>query len=135
VPYWSFGFHQCRFGYDNFIDVAHVISNYSAAQITLETMWKDIDYMQKRKVFTLDPDYFLLSRMKEIVDYLYKHDQRYIMMVNPAVADLPEDKTSAYQRGSEMDVWLKRRNGSDLLGVVWLGVTVYPDWFNPKTQK
>jgi alpha-glucosidase len=135
VPYWSFGFHQCRFGYNNFIDVADVISNYSAARIPLETMWTDIDYMQKRRVFTLDPDYFPLNRMREIVDYLHKHDQRYIVMVDPAVAYLPEDKTSAYQRGSEMDVWLKRPNGSDLLGVVWPGVTVYPDWFNPKTQR
>jgi alpha-glucosidase len=135
VPYWSFGFHQRRFRYNNFIDVADAISNYSAARMPLETMWTDIDYMQKRRVFTLDPDYFPLNRMRGIVDYLHKHDQRYIVMVDPAVAYLPEDKTSAYQRGSEMDVWLKRPNGSDLLCVVWPGVTVYPKRSNPKTQR
>jgi alpha-glucosidase len=86
---------------------------------------------QKRRLFTLDPDYFLLYRMREIVDYLHKHDQRHTVMVDPAVACLPEDKTSAYQRGSEMDVWLKRPNGSDLLCVVWPGVTVYPERVQP----
>jgi hypothetical protein len=33
--------------------------------------------MYKRRVFTLDPDYFPLSRMREIIDFLHAHDQRY----------------------------------------------------------
>ena len=57
--------------------MAQVISNYSAAGIPLETMWTDIDYMYKRWIFTADPDYFPLDRMREIVDYLHAHDQQY----------------------------------------------------------
>jgi alpha-glucosidase len=78
--------------------VAGVISNYSAAGIPLETMWTDIgeslfnflwcflsiygrcsDYMYKRRIFTMDPEYFPPARMREIIDYLHKHDQRYGM--------------------------------------------------------
>jgi len=33
--------------------------------------------MDKRRVFTLDPDYFPLKRMREIVDYLHAHKQQY----------------------------------------------------------
>ena len=33
--------------------------------------------MYKRRIFTVDPDYFPLDRMREIVDYLHAHDQRY----------------------------------------------------------
>jgi alpha-glucosidase len=79
VPYWSFGLHQCRFGYKDYIDVAGVITNYSAASIPLETMWTDIDYMDRRRVFTIDPDYFPVPRVREIVKYLHDHDQRYSM--------------------------------------------------------
>ena len=33
--------------------------------------------MYERRVFTLDPEYFPLKRMREIVDYLHAHDQQY----------------------------------------------------------
>ena len=33
--------------------------------------------MYKRRIFTTDPDYFPTSRMREIVDYLHAHDQKF----------------------------------------------------------
>lgn len=50
-------------------------------------MWTDIDYMDRRRVFTLDPERYPLEKMRELVDYLHKHDQHYIVMVDPAVSD------------------------------------------------
>lgn len=60
--------------------------NYSKAGIPLETMWTDIDYMDRRRVFTLDPERFPLNKMRELVTYLHRHDQKYIVMVDPAVS-------------------------------------------------
>ncbi|OBZ75819.1 putative alpha/beta-glucosidase agdC [Grifola frondosa] len=137
VPYWSFGFHQCRFGYQNFVDVANVITNYSVAEIPLETMWTDIGdrrlHVQTPDI-SVDPDYFPLTRMREIVDYLHSHDQRYILMTDPAVAYLPGEGYGPYDRGTADDIWLKAANGSFSLGAVWPGVTVFPDWFNSEAQ-
>lgn len=52
-------------------------------------------------------------------------------MVDPAVA---YQQYGPYLRGASDEIFLKRSNGSFWLGVVWPGVTVFPDWFNTGTQ-
>ncbi|KAK0932413.1 hypothetical protein LTR29_016016 [Friedmanniomyces endolithicus] len=131
MPYWGFGFHQCRYGMQDVYEVAEVVANYSIANIPLETMWTDIDYMYLRWVFTLDPDRFPLHLMQELVSHLHTHQQHYVVMVDPAVAyqDYP-----AFNNGVSDDAFLKYANGSVYKGVVWPGVTAFPDWFAPGTQ-
>ncbi|KAF3760749.1 family 31 glycoside hydrolase [Cryphonectria parasitica EP155] len=126
-PYWGLGFHQCRYGYQDVYNVAEVVQNYSDAKIPLETMWTDIDYMDLRKVFSLDPQRFPLQLMQQLVDHLHNHDQHYIMMVDPAVA---YNSYAPFERGVQDNIFLLRSNGSLWQGVVWPGVTVFPDWFS-----
>ena len=125
--YWGLGFHQCRYGYQDVYEVAEVVANYSAANIPLETQWSDIDYMDGRKTFTTDPQRYPLSKVRELVSYLHNHNQHYIMMVDPGVA---YQKSTALDTGIQENVFLLRNNGSAWLGVVWPGVTVFPDWFS-----
>ncbi|GIZ37193.1 hypothetical protein CKM354_000065000 [Cercospora kikuchii] len=138
MPYWGFGLHQCRYGYRDFYGVAEVVANYSKANIPLETMWTDIDYMYARYIMTTDPDRFPISRVRDIVDYLHENDQHYIVMVDPAVA-YQEQKydnltyttfTTAAENG-----YFVYKNGSIYKGVVWPGVTAFPDWFHPEVQQ
>ncbi|KAI1502595.1 family 31 glycosyl hydrolase [Biscogniauxia marginata] len=128
MPYWGFGFHNCRYGYQDVYEVAEVVYNYSQAGIPLETMWTDIDYMYLRRVFSLDPERFPLAMVRELVDYLHAHDQHYIVMVDPAVAY--QDFPAAFQRGVDDNIFMLRENGSVWKGVVWPGVTAFPDWFS-----
>ena len=62
-------------------------------------MWNDIDYMDRRRVFTNDPQRYPLSKMREFVDYLHDHNQHYIVMVDPAVS-----ASSKYTYTSSLDV-------------------------------
>ena len=131
MPYWGFGFHQCRYGYQDVYEVAGVVANYSQANIPLETMWTDIDYMDYRRTLSLDPARFPVEKMRQMIDHLHAHQQNYIVMVDPAVAKYPY---TPFQQGHSADAFLKEQNDSLYTGVVWAGASVFPDWFAPTTQ-
>ncbi|TKA79243.1 hypothetical protein B0A55_06265 [Friedmanniomyces simplex] len=131
MPYWGFGFHQCRYGMQDVYEVAEVVANYSAAGIPLETMWTDIDYMYLRRIFTVVPARFPLHLMQELVSTLHSRQLHYIVMVDPAVA---YQNYPGFNDGVSADAFLKVANGSVYKGVVWPGVTAFPDWFAPGTQ-
>ncbi|KAH8158154.1 hypothetical protein CIB48_g10089 [Xylaria polymorpha] len=133
MPYWGLGFHNCRYGYQDAFEVAEVVYNYSQAAIPLETMWTDIDYMYRRRTFSLDPERFPLPTMRGLIDYLHSHNQHYVMMVDPDIAY--QDFPGSFQRGVEDNVFLLRQNGSVWKGVVWPGVVAFPDWFATNITK
>jgi alpha-glucosidase len=37
--YWTLGFHQCRWGYENWTVVEDVVDNFAKFEIPLETIW------------------------------------------------------------------------------------------------
>ncbi|KAH5294293.1 alpha/beta-glucosidase agdC [Parastagonospora nodorum] len=132
-PYWAFGFHQCKYGYWDVNMVAEVVGNYSTAGIPLEVMWTDIDYMNLREDFTTDPERFPLSKMRELVTTLHERDQRYVLILDPAIHAV--DNYPPHQKGVEQDVFLKAADGSNILGIQWPGVVVWPDWLAPNTPQ
>ncbi|KAG5999370.1 hypothetical protein E4U54_001887 [Claviceps lovelessii] len=132
VPYSALGFHQCRWGYRDVFNVAEVVYNYSQAGIPLETMWTDIDYMADRAVFSLDPQRFPLKMMRELVAHLHANKQKYVLIVDPAVAAKDYEP---YNNGVKKDVFLLNSTNQILHGVVWPGLAAYPDWFAPGSQE
>lgn len=37
--YWTLGFHQCRWGYQNWTELQDVVDNFAKFEIPLETIW------------------------------------------------------------------------------------------------
>ncbi|KAK3293107.1 glycosyl hydrolases family 31-domain-containing protein [Chaetomium fimeti] len=132
IPYWTLGFHQCKYGWPTIDHVAEVVANYSAAGIPLETVWGDIDYMRDKLDFTTDPSRYPLAKVRTLVDQLHQSNQHYIQILDPGIRR--HDDYGPYTRGAEKGAFLRATDGSYYRGIQWPGEVVWPDWFAPGTQ-
>lgn len=130
--YWTFGFHQSRWGYKNWSEVEDVVNNYKAADIPLECAWNDIDYMQSYRDFTNDPNTYSYSEGQELLGRLHAQGQHYVPIIDSAIyipnPNNASDNYSIYDDGHDRDVFMKNPDGSEYIGAVWPGYTVFPDW-------
>jgi alpha-glucosidase len=137
--YWTFGFHQCRWGYKNISELDDVVESYKRFGIPMETIWTDIDYMFQYRDFTTDPNTYPQAEFKKWLDKLHKGGQKYVPIVDAAIyIPNPKNKSDAYKvydDGHELDVYMKNPDGSEYIGAVWPGFTVFPDWSAKNTQK
>ncbi|KAK4944855.1 hypothetical protein LTR10_015774 [Elasticomyces elasticus] len=136
--YWGFGFHQCRWGYENWTVTENVVNNYAKFEIPLETIWNDIDYMFQYRDFDNDPIRFNYSDGTAFLNRLHSNGQHYVPIVDSAIyIPNPANASDAYpvfNAGNDTNSFLLNPDGSLYIGEVWPGYTVFPDWLTTSAQ-
>eukprot|EP00803_Ostreobium_quekettii_P001737 evm.model.scf_239.2 EVM.evm.TU.scf_239.2 scf_239:64691-80252(-) len=132
-PLWSLGFHQCRYGYKNVEELESVVDGYASANIPLEVMWNDIDYMDGYRDFTLDKLNYALPKMRSYLQRLHDSNQRWVPIIDPGI--MVDPGYPAYDAGIQKDIFLKDASGERYAGKVWPPIVHFPDWFHPDVQE
>lgn len=78
-PYWSLGFHLCRWGYGTSNRTQDVVNEMRSLGIPQDVQWNDIDYMRDHLDFTYDKSRF--QSLPQLVKDLHDNNQKYIMIV------------------------------------------------------
>ncbi|KAI3733975.1 hypothetical protein L6452_13434 [Arctium lappa] len=130
MPYWSLGFHQCRWGYHNLSVVEDVVENYNKANIPLDVIWNDDDHMDGHKDFTLNPNAYPRPKLLNFLNKIHARGMKYIVIIDPGIG--VNSSYGTYQRGLAKDVFIKYE-GKPYLAQVWPGAVNFPDFLNPAT--
>ena len=132
-PYWSFGYHQSRYGYKNFNEFKDVYEKYKELNIPIDTMWIDIDSLDKFEIFTID------RKFKEMPNYvdntIHKDGGKFVPIVDLGIS-YENMRNPLIKLGNSLDIFIKSNyTKKPLIGKVWPGKTVFPDFLNPKIKK
>nr|XP_033486358.1 maltase-glucoamylase, intestinal [Epinephelus lanceolatus] len=129
-PYWSLGFQLSRWDYGSLSEVKKTVERNRAVALPYDIQYTDIDYMEDKKDFTYDKVKF--TELPQFADYLHEKGQRYILILDPAIATskrVGNAPYESYDRGTAKNAWVTESDGkTPLLGEVWPGETVFPDY-------
>ena len=133
-PFWSLGFHLCRFGYNSLNRTRQIWQQNWNAGIPFDVQWNDIDYMDRRNDFTYDQNKY--SGLPEFVNNLHSIGMKYMMIIDPAVSGAePAGTYPPFDDGLKMDIFIKNSSNQLFIGKVWNPTSsVFPDFTHPKAE-
>ncbi|CAF0799837.1 unnamed protein product [Didymodactylos carnosus] len=134
-PYWSLGFHLCRYGYNSIDKLRTVIQRMKDAQFPYDVQWTDIDAMDSRLDFTYDKVNY--NGLPELVRFLQSQGMFYVNIIDPGISSTQQTGTYLpYDNGLKYRIFITKYNSSDpVIGRVWPGAVAFPDFTNPAAQE
>ncbi|XP_012261340.2 lysosomal alpha-glucosidase-like [Athalia rosae] len=133
-PYWSLGFHLCRYGYGSLANTRAVWNRTRNAGIPFDVQWNDIDYMDRNNDFTFDTKAY--KELPQFVEEIHSAGMHYIPIIDAGVSAAEKPGTyPPYDEGVKDDIFIKdAATDKPFIAKVWNSVsTAWPDFTNPKT--
>lgn len=128
-PSWSTAYHQSRWNYIDEADVLEVDRRFDEADIPLDVTWLDIEYAEEHRYFDFSPQHFPDPvRMQNAVA---AKGRKMVAIVDPHIKRT--DSFRIYKDAKDLDILIKRADGSEFEGWCWTGSSVWVDFFNPKS--
>lgn len=137
--FWTFGFHQTRWGYENISVMRDVAKGYKDANIPLEALWNDLDIYDLYRDFTSDNNTFPAAGMQQWIGELHANGQYYVPIIDSNIyAPNPDNESDAYvpwQRAADLGLFIRDPTTGDYYyGDNWPGFSSWADWLLPGSQ-
>lgn len=130
-PLWAFGYGQSRWGYKNEQDIRTVAEKYKSADIPIDSIYLDIDYMERYKDFTIDKERF--PDFENLVKDMKSQGIHLVPIIDAGVKI--EKDYNVYEEGVKENYFCKNADSNDFVGAVWPGRVHFPDFLQPSTRK
>ncbi len=130
-PRWAFGFGQCRWSYMSADEVREVVDRYDELGMPIDSVYLDIDYMERYKDFTVDEERF--PDFDAFVQEMKARNIHLIPIIDAGVKI--EEGYDVYEEGVEEDFFVKKENGDRLVAAVWPGKVHFPDFLKEDARK
>ena len=137
-PYWTLGFMQVRWSYQNWTNLQEVIDLYAEQNIQLEMIASDLDYLLLNRDFTNNPGHYDLAEGQAFLDRLHAAGQYWFPILDPNIyVPDPTNESDVYDtwnRGDELRAYVRNGEGY-YYGVLWQGISNYVDFLVEQGQQ
>lgn len=130
APLWAFGYGQCRWSYMSADDVREVVKRHRELNIPLDSVYLDIDYMERYKDFTINEETF--PDFAAFTEEMKAQHIHLVPIIDAAVK--VEEGYPVYEEGIKKGYFCKKQDGSEFVGAVWPGKSVLPDMLNKEAR-
>ncbi|ODM92559.1 Maltase-glucoamylase, intestinal, partial [Orchesella cincta] len=134
-PYWALGFQLCRVGYTTIDRMQAAVNRTAFYGIPQDVQYGDIDIMHKSLDFTYSRENF--PGLPDYVRELKRNGIKFVTILDPCISSGEDpEEYRPLKLGDEMDVWVKKADGSPALGKVWPEYPCYfPDYSRNSTKE
>ncbi|XP_066514405.1 neutral alpha-glucosidase AB isoform X2 [Hoplias malabaricus] len=129
-PLSTLGYHQCRWNYNDQVDVKAVDEGFDEYDIPYDFIWLDIEHTDGKRYFTWDPNKF--AQPKKMLQGLMDKRRNMVAIVDPHIK-----VDSGYKIHNDIrskSFYVKNKDGGDYEGWCWPGSSGYPDFSNPEMR-
>ncbi len=130
APKWALGYGQSRWSYMDATEVSEIVSLHRKHHIPLDSVYLDIDYMERYKDFTINTNSF--PDFSKFTATLKEEGIHLVPIIDAGVKI--EEGYETYEEGVKQDYFCKREDGSNFVAGVWPGKVHFPDFLNSSAR-
>lgn len=99
-PFWSLGYHQCRWGYKTADKLIEVLTRFKENDLPIDVIWSDLDYMDRKMIFTVNS----VTHGQKLNKLIKDHEVHFVPLLDAGVSIHDQN---AMDLGKKLDVFFK----------------------------